>query len=117
MARQTELKGFEHPHGDKELDEMIEGRRKTSKQRKKWQDREVEEGDAILAKLREKGIKFYVNRNFNPPLYAKLKAGAEKLEIDEYEEGTGGSVDAAEELPDVEPGSQKATKKSAPAEA
>lgn len=85
MARQQTLEGMEHPHGDKELDALIEARRKSSKMRKKWSDREVADGEAIAQKMRDKGITVYVDRESSPPIIAKLTPTT-KLKLDEFED-------------------------------
>lgn len=120
MAKQSVIPGMERANGDKELDEMIAARRKTSKMRKKWQDREIEEGGAIERHMQEKKITFYVNKDHSPPLYAKLGTST-KLKIDEYEddEVVAADDDETDDGPAAaaEPGEQKARKKSASAEA
>jgi hypothetical protein len=116
MARQQTLEGMEHPHGDKQLDELLAARRASSRNRKKWSDREVADGEAIAQLMREKGINVYVDHDHNPPLIAKLTPSM-KLKIDEYEEAAeaGDEVDDAKDSKDgaryAEMAEQKATKK------
>lgn len=116
MATQTEIPGTEHPHGDKQLDELLAARRKTSKMRKKWQDREVEEGEQIAARMKEKKFEVYVAHNHSPPLIARLKP-SEKLKIDEYEDGSSDTDLDDAEVEEATPSEQKAKKKTAAAEA
>jgi hypothetical protein len=116
MATQKEIPGMEHPHGDKQLDDLLAARRKTSKTRKKWQDREIEEGEAIIARMKEKKIASYVSTVHNPPLIVRLKP-SEKLKLEVFEEGGEEHDEDGDDVEVAEAGSQKAAKKSAPAEA
>lgn len=118
MGTQAEIPGMEHPHGDKQLDDLLAARRKTSKTRKKWQDREIEEGAAIVARMKEKKIASYVSTTHNPPLIVRLKP-SEKLKLEVFEETPENEGDDdGDEIETAPVGEQKASKKkSAAAEA
>lgn len=96
MGRQSEIPGTERPHGDKQLDEMAEQLRKSSKRRKKAQDTEVADKSAIIARMKEKKLTIYECRDVSPPLIIKLNSkdnvrvevdsGNDEVEQDEVEE-------------------------------
>jgi len=117
MARQQTLEGMEHPHGDKELDALIDARLKSSKMRKKWSDREVADGEAIAQRMRDKGLTIYVDREASPNIIAKLTPTT-KLKLDEYEDEVDDADDEADDGDGAryaEMSEQKATKKKGPA--
>ena len=117
MAVQSEIPGTEHKGQDKQLNEMMEGRRKTSKTRKRWQDREVEEGAAIERYMLDKGLTVYVHKTHVPQLIAKINTKS-KLILDEYEDpNADGDLEENADIEEAGPSEQRAKRKSAPAEA
>lgn len=115
MARQQEIPGMEHPHGDKKLDAMIDDRRKASKKRKKYNDQETDLAAEIQAHMEEKGHEVYVATTLNPPIRVRLSNGKKKVVFDEYDDAN--DVDDDDDIEEAGADEQKAKRKSTPAEA
>lgn len=115
MGRQSELKGMETASGDKELDALAEAFKRSSKKRKAAQDNELAARAILIQALKDKKLKVYEDRSVEPPLLVTLEA-VDKVKVKAIDE-TDEEDDDGEEVEEAAAGSQKAAKKSAPAEA
>jgi hypothetical protein len=86
-AKQLQIAGTERPHGDDQLDGMAMALRKSSKGRKKAQDREVADKSALISAMKEKKLTIYECRDVTPPLIIKLSQKDQvRVEVDDSEE-------------------------------
>jgi hypothetical protein len=114
MGRQQQLKGMETATGDDELDAFAEAFKRSSKKRKAAQDAELDARSVLIDAMKKKKLTVYEDRRVDPPLLVTLVA-AEKVKVQAIDEEADADDDSDVEV--AEASAQKASKKSAPAEA
>ena len=113
MAKtQLEIVGTEHPTGDADLDALAAAFKRSSKQRKAAQDKEIGARDVLIDAMKRKKLTTYENRSTKPPQLVVLSS-IEKVSVEEIADEA--EIEDDEDGDDGEPKSKKATQKEAKA--